>query len=136
MIVLLDLNSASRLSTALHAARKTRHDREEAETRASSPLLGLPPLTHHHPPAHTITPTTTDTAHIDAPAALTNVQSGITLFLISWPIQGVFVAFVWMSGWIQLGGLLTFWVGVVYGVTVCALIAFSLSPFTWRAVLI
>ncbi|KAJ9094702.1 hypothetical protein QFC21_005859 [Naganishia friedmannii] len=119
---------ASRLSTALHAARKTRHHREEAETRASSPLLGFPPSAHHHSPAHKTTLATTD-----APAVLTNIQSGITLFLISWPIQGVFVAFVWMSGWIQLGGLLTFWVGVVYGVTVALSIYLAqvMTLFFW-----
>lgn len=93
-------SSASRLSTVLHA---TRH--RHAEELHTSLLASHEDTEEDVPPP-------------SAGAALTDVQSAVTLFLISWPVQAVFVGFVWMSGWIEMGGMLTCVAMVVYGVTV------------------
>ena len=94
--------SASRLSTRLHAARH----RHAEESHAAL-------LTSHE------TAETEDAPTPSADAALTDVQSAVTLFLISWPVQAVFVGFLWMSGWIEMGGRLACVALLVYGVTVC-----------------
>jgi hypothetical protein len=94
---LLPVYSASRLSTSLHAARH-----HETTQDTDGPLLQPPD----------------DSRHPSEPGTLSDLQSAITLFLISWPVLAVFVGFVWTSGWIELDWMLTFWVMVVYGVTV------------------
>lgn len=92
-------DSASRLSTRLHA---TRHRETLRETEG--PLLEA----------------SSDRPHRPTESTLNDGQSAITLFAISWPVLAVFIGFVWTSGWIELDWSLTFWVMVVYGVTVRA----------------
>lgn len=95
---MLILYSASRLSTSLHAAR---HHETTQDTHG--PLLQPPDASARRPKES---------------GTLSDLQSAITLYLISWPVLAVFVGFVWTSGWIELDWMLTFWVMVVYGVTV------------------